>query len=126
MSGVTIGTRLYTWLRGEVVGRDQFGNRYFRERGGGRVHPDSIRKERRWVIYEGEVEASKVPPEWHAWLHHTLQDPPPEGGPPRRPWQQDHLPNLTGTESAYRPPGHTLKGGQRARGTGDYEPWTPD
>ena len=126
MSGVTIGTRLYTWLRGEEVGRDQFGNRYFRERGGGRVHPDSIRKERRWVIYEGEVEASKVPPEWHAWLHHTLQNPPPEGGPPRRPWQQDHLPNLTGTESAYRPPGHTLKGGQRARGTGDYEPWTPD
>ena len=32
---------------------------------------------------------------------------------------------LTGTDQAYRPPGHTLKGGRRAKATGDYEPWTP-
>ncbi|MCG8355805.1 MAG: NADH:ubiquinone oxidoreductase subunit NDUFA12 [Kiloniellales bacterium] len=123
---MTLGTRLYTWWRGEEVGSDRFGNRYYREKGGGRVHPDSIRKERRWVVYNGEVEASRVPPEWHAWLHHTLQDPPPPGGPAKRPWQKEHLPNLTGTEQAYRPPGHTLKGGDRAKGTGDYEPWTPE
>ena len=98
MTGTTIGTRLYTWLRGEAVGSDEFGNRYYRERGGGRVHDDSLRRERRWVMYEGEAEASKVPPEWHAWLHHTLSDPPPKGGPLKRPWQKPHLPNLTGTE----------------------------
>ena len=126
MSSANLGTRLYTWLRGEEVGRDEFGNIYYREKGGGQVHPDSIRKERRWVIYAGETEASRVPPEWHAWLHHTLADPPPEGGPAKRPWQKPHLPNLTGTEQAYRPPGHTLKGGRRAAGTGDYEPWTPE
>ena len=33
---------------------------------------------------------------------------------------------LTGTALAYRPPGHTLKGGHRAPATGDYEPWTPN
>lgn len=126
MAGITIGTRLYTWLRGEEVGRDQFGNRYFREKGGGRVHPESLRKERRWVIYDGEVEASRVPPEWHAWLHHTAVDPPPPGGPPKRDWQREHVPNLTGTDQAYRPPGHMLAGGRRARGTGDYEPWMPE
>ena len=54
------------------------------------------------------------------------QEPPPEGGPPRRPWQKDHQPNLTGTELAYRPPGHTLKGGRRDPATGDYEPWSPE
>ena len=124
--GVTLGTRLYTWLRGQEVGRDGFGNRYFRAKGGGRVHDDSIRKERRWVIYKGEVEASRVPSEWHAWLHHTVQEAPPAEGSPKRPWQKEHLPNLTGTEAAYRPPGHTLAGGRRDRGTGDYEPWTPD
>ena len=75
MAGVTIGTRLYTWLRGEEVGRDQFGNRYYRAKGGGHVHADSLRKERRWVIYHGEVEASRVPPDWHAWLHHTSEHP---------------------------------------------------
>ena len=126
MLGSSLGTRLYTWLKGQEVGRDAFGNRYFREKGGGRVHPDSLRRERRWVIYEGEPEASRVPPEWHAWLHHTTDEVPPEGGPPKRPWQKDHKPNLTGTAEAYRPPGHFLKGGRRARATGDYEPWRPD
>jgi NADH:ubiquinone oxidoreductase subunit len=124
--GANLGTRIYCWLRGERVGADQFGNRYYREKGGGKVHADSLRKERRWVIYDGEVEASRVPAEWHAWLHHTTQDLPPEGGPAKRPWQKDHLPNLTGTAAAYRPPGHILQGGQRDKATGDYEPWVPD
>ena len=126
MAGASMGTRLYTWLRGEVVGRDQFGNSYYREKGGGRVHPDSLRRERRWVIYDGEIEASRVPPDWHAWLHHTSDETPPEGGLPKKPWQKEHQPNLSGTDQAYRPPGHTLAGGRRARGTGDYEPWKPD
>jgi NADH:ubiquinone oxidoreductase subunit len=124
--GANLGTRIYCWLRGEQVGSDQFGNRYYREKGGGKVHADSLRKERRWVIYDGEVEASRVPAEWHAWLHHTTQDLPPEGGPAKRPWQKEHLPNLTGTAAAYRPPGHILQGGQRDKATGDYEPWVPD
>jgi NADH:ubiquinone oxidoreductase subunit len=124
--GANLGTRIYSWLRGERVGSDQFGNRYYREKGGGKVHADSLRKERRWVIYDGEVEASRVPAEWHGWLHHTTQDLPPEGGPAKRPWQKDHLPNLTGTAAAYRPPGHILQGGQRDKATGDYEPWVPD
>jgi NADH:ubiquinone oxidoreductase subunit len=124
--GANLGTRIYCWLRGEQVGSDQFGNRYYREKGGGKVHADSLRKERRWVIYAGEVEASRVPAEWHAWLHHTTQDLPPEGGPAKRPWQKEHLPNLTGTAAAYRPPGHILQGGQRDKATGDYEPWVPD
>jgi NADH:ubiquinone oxidoreductase subunit len=77
------------------------------------------------VLYNGEVEASRVPPEWHAWLHRTVVDPPKPGAAQPRPWQKPHQPNLTGTGQAYRPPGHTLKGGQRAKGTGDYEPWIP-
>lgn len=125
MAGVTLGTRLYTWLCGQEVGRDHFGNRYYRAKGGGRVHRDSLRRERRWVIYAGEVEASRVPPEWNAWLHYTSDQVPREDRP-RRPWQKEHVPNLTGTDRAYRPPGHTLVGGRRMRGTGDYEPWTPE
>ncbi len=126
MAGVSLGTRLYTWLRGTEVGRDQFGNRYFRAKGGGGVHRDSLRTERRWVLYDGEVEASRVPSDWHAWLHHTSDDIPPPGGLPKRPWQKEHVPNMTGTSAAYRPSGHTFAGGVRAKGTGDYEAWTPD
>jgi NADH:ubiquinone oxidoreductase subunit len=120
---MTIGTRLYTWLRGQQVGTDAFGNRYYRDRTGAR-RVDG-RFEKRWVLYNGTPEASKVPAEWHSWLHHIVIEPPPPGGVKQRPWQRSHIPNMTGTAAAYRPPGHDFKGGQRARATGDYEPWTP-
>jgi len=111
---MTIGTRLYTWLHGERVGEDAFGNLYFREKRGGR---------RRWVLFKGNAEASKVPPEWHAWLHRTVNAVP-EGHTPR-PWEKPHMPNLTGTALAYKPPGAVDHGGHRAHATGDYEPWRP-
>jgi len=126
MSSATLGTRLYTWLRGQEAGRDEYGNIYYRERGGGHVHGDSLRRERRWVIYADEAEASLVPPMWNAWLHHTVQEVPPADGGPKRPWQKPHKANATGTPEAYRPPGHTLEGGRRAKGTGDYQAWRPE
>jgi len=117
---MNLGTWLYTRLYGEAVGTDEFGNRYFRA-------PSRIqgRHERRWVIYKGEPDPTTVPPEWHAWLHFSVIDPPPPGGPRRRAWERETEPNATGTPEAYRPPGHVLSGGRRARATGDYEPWTP-
>jgi NADH:ubiquinone oxidoreductase subunit len=33
---------------------------------------------------------------------------------------------MTGTPFAYHPQGSILRGGRRARATGDYEPWTPE
>jgi NADH:ubiquinone oxidoreductase subunit len=122
---MSIGTRLYTWLRGELVGSDKSGNRYFREKGGVLRDVGGLAVERRWVIYQGEAEGSKVPPVWHAWLHHTTDAPPLEE-PPKRPWIKPHLPNLTGTPMAYRPPGHELSGGHRPKSTGEYEPWRPE
>ncbi len=118
---MTIGTRLYTMLHGERVGADSQGNRYYRSRrtpAGGR--------ERRWVLYDGAAEASRVPPAWHAWLHRTTDEVPGDDGGFRWKWQKEHAPNRTGTPEAYRPPGHTLMGGRRDRATGDYEPWQPD
>ena len=114
----TIGTLLFTWLKGRKVGRDADGNTYYTEN-----RPRSGTRTRRWVIYAGAPEASRVPPEWHAWLHYTVEAPLPEQG--RRPWQKPHLANATGTAAGYRPPGHDYSGGQRARATGDYEAWTP-
>jgi NADH:ubiquinone oxidoreductase subunit len=116
----TIGTDLFTWRRGERVGEDEQGNRYYRERGAG---PNG---QRRWVIYKGEAEASRVPPEWHAWLHYTVADPPSEKPPVRKAWEKDHIPNLTGQAGAYVPPGSLAAGGKRSRATGDYEAWQPE
>lgn len=82
-------------------------------------------KERRWVVYNGEPEASKVAPEWHAWLHHTTDDIPSETNPLRRSWQKPYEPNLTGTDQAWHPPGHVLEGGKRAKASADYQAWSP-
>ena len=77
-------------------------------------------------MYEGVPEASKVPPEWHGWLHHQTNTVPSEDAPSfRRVWQKPPQANLTGTNKAYRPPGHILEGGQRDKATGDYKAWTP-
>jgi NADH:ubiquinone oxidoreductase subunit len=118
IGSMSIGTQIFTWLNGRRVGTDADGNVYYTERSGGRPRP------RRWVMYRrGPVEASRVPPEWHAWLHYTTDAPLPEQN--RRPWQKPHLANATGTEAGYRPAGHDYKGGRRAAASGDYEAWTP-
>jgi len=111
---------LHTAFKGKTVGQDSLGNRYYR--GKPRVKGG---RERRWVIYKNEIEASLVPPEWHGWLHHQTDTVPPRDSRHRKDWQKPHLPNVTGTDAAYLPPGHTLKGGKRDAATGDYTAWHP-
>jgi NADH:ubiquinone oxidoreductase subunit len=118
--GLTAYLRLVTWRDGAPVGTDGTGNAYYRSR---RVRAG--RREKRWVVYAGDAEATRVPPEWHGWLHHTFAEPPSADSPHRRPWQKPPEVNATGTSHAYLPPGHPLRGGHRPHATGDYEPWTP-
>ena len=113
-------TRLTIRLTAKPIGADEFGNRYYESK-----KPRSHGRTSRYVIFNGKAEASKVPADWHGWLHHTESAPPPEGGYQQHGWQQQHQPNLTGTVHAHRPSGHMLKGGKRQAATGDYEPWTP-
>jgi NADH:ubiquinone oxidoreductase subunit len=112
----TVGTRVMTWLSGQYVGTDKFGNRYYQTRNG----------VRRWVIYNGTVEASRVPPEWHGWIHHMVAAPPTPNPPRPKSWEREHLPNMTGTPGALRPQGSLAARGVRPAATGDYEAWTPD
>ena len=119
-NGATLGTLFWSWRNGEQVGSDAQGNRYFRSK------PKKGQRERRWVIYEGANDASRVPAEWHGWLHGAFDDVPESNLPPSRIWEADYTPNATGTVTAYRPAGALERGGQRARAAGDYEAWTPD
>lgn len=114
-TGNTIGMRLFTWRKGQFVGEDELGNRYYRERNG----------RRRWVIYRDLAEASLVSADWHGWLHYTVDNPPTETGYKPKPWQKPHKPNMTGTPEAHRPSGSTLHQGRRPKATGDYDAWQP-
>jgi NADH:ubiquinone oxidoreductase subunit len=113
-NGQTLATRFNTWRRGKKVGEDAQGNIFYQSADGSR----------RWVIYRGEAEASRVAPEWHGWLHHTWQDPPTARPIASKVWEKPHLPNLTGSEQAYRPPGSILAA-ERA-GPRDYHAWSPE
>ena len=118
-NGATLGTMI--GLVGKSrVGEDALGNVYYQ---GGR---DTNGNPRRWVIYSGANDASRVAPEWFSWLHHQVDDVPDRALPAPRAWQKPAVPSLTGANLAYRPPGAQEKGGHRAAATGDYEAWTPD
>ncbi len=119
----TFGTQLWTRLYGEFVGEDEYGNRYYRTRDG-KIDP-SLGFERRWVIYNGYTEASNIPPSWHGWMHHIVDEPPTRTKYQPRPWEKPHRPNMTGTPAAYRPPGSMLGRNRRPKATGDYRPWVP-
>lgn len=113
---------LFTALNGgKSIGVDPYGNRYFEAK-----PRKGYKHTRRWVMYKGAPEATKVPPEWHGWLHHQTDVVPNNDSLSfRRKWQKPHKPNLTGTDGAYRPPGHVLESGKRDKVSGDYESWTP-
>lgn len=113
--GATVGTLLNSWSTGEKVGEDSLGNRYFRAKKGSR----------RWVLYNGSNDASRVPPEWHGWLHGTFDELPGDALPAPRAWEKEATANLTGSTGAYRPAGALERGGHRAAATGDYEAWRP-
>lgn len=104
----TIGTRIFTSRKGEKVGTDDQGNIYYREKNG----------HRRWVIYKnGDVEASRVPAEWHGWLHYTVDALPSEQVVKVNTWEKEHVPNLTGTGQAHAE--------TNPRAKPEYEAWQP-
>ncbi len=120
-NGETWATRFYTWRKGECVGQDDLGNKYYRAKS---ALPDSI-PERRWVIYAGYSEASQIPPGWHGWMHHRVASPPSKDSYKAREWEMPHQENLTGSAAAYHPPGSIATGANPVRSAPDYQAWKP-
>ena len=114
--GASTGTALYSWRNGRKVGADPLGNAYF----------EGGKDGRRWVIYAGDNDGSRVPPDWQSWLRGTIDGLPEQALPPVRKFQQKPTPNLTGTMAAFRPDGALGSGRVRPASTGDYQPWIPE
>ncbi|MEW9918515.1 NADH:ubiquinone oxidoreductase subunit NDUFA12 [Marimonas sp. MJW-29] len=112
--GATLNTQLFTWRRGVKVGEDDQGNVYYRNA------DDS----RRWVIYNGDMEASRVSPDWHGWLHQTWDAPPTDKPLVRKSWEKPHVENLTGTMLSYAPAGSIRQ--EKPKDRSDYEAWSPE
>jgi NADH:ubiquinone oxidoreductase subunit len=122
-NGATIGIRWTIAKGGVFIGEDDHGNKYYEAKTN---HDSYDQHKRRWVIYQGYAEGSKVPAEWHGWLHYTFDEPPTVEPLKRRAWEKDHLPNLSGTVDAWRPQGSISREGERPRAVGDYQAWKPE
>ena len=105
----TIGTFFYTLFTGKLIGKDQFGNKYY-----------SNTKGKRWIIYKNRVESSKIPPEWHLWIHRLVKNKPSDEIN-NCSWQKKYEENLTGTSKAYRPEGSLLS--DKKKNIKKYETW---
>lgn len=116
-NGATFGTSLFSRRYGREVGRDEFGNVYLQHK------KDPTR---RWVIYPGANDGSRVAPQWQAWLKNTIDDLPEKSLPPRRPFEKPAEANHTGTFAAYKPGGSLAGHGVRPAATGDYQAWKPE
>ncbi len=114
--GASFGTTLFTRRHGVKAGSDGYGNVYYGSKKGGR----------RWVIYNGSNDASRIPPDWYAWMHNQIDDVPDKALPPPARFQKAPTPNRTGTPGAYRPSGALERGGRRQAASGDYQPWIPE
>lgn len=112
-NGQTLNTQFFTWRKGIRVGEDAQGNIFYENKDGSK----------RWVIFNGEVEASRIDPEWHGWLHRTWEEPPTKAPLKRKSWEKPHQENLTGTAAAYAPSGSIRRPDPEPRR--DYEAWTP-
>src|SRR3954464_1371664 len=91
--GASTGTALYSWRNGSKVGADGLGNAYFEGKKGGR----------RWVIYAGSNDVSRVPPDWYAWLTRQIDDVPDRGLPPPPPSLTTPTPHKHPTTPPPRP-----------------------
>ena len=89
----TIGTKLYTIFFGRLVGKDDFGNKYY----------ENKKKTKRWVIYKEEIDASKISADWYSWIHFMKNKIEFNTKIKKYDWQKPHLSNQTGTKNAYHP-----------------------
>jgi NADH:ubiquinone oxidoreductase subunit len=112
--GQSVGTQLWTARNGTRVGEDAAGNVYYRNA------DDS----RRWVIYSGSNDATRVTAEWYGWLHHTFPRPPTEERVARQSWEKPHMPNMTGSEGAFLRQGSIRRADVEPQK--DYEAWSPE
>ncbi len=119
-NGATIGALFDIGRRAKKVGEDEYGNSYFEE-----PHATVEGRKRRYVIYKGYAEPSKIPVDWHGWMHYTFDEPPTKAPFKLKSWELPHRPNLTGTLFAYKPDNSLANAGKKQEEKNSYESWRP-
>jgi len=90
------------------IGSDEFGNQYYL----------SKNKSKRYIVYNGIAEPTKIPSDWHIWIHYKTDKIPSSYQSKKYFWQKNRIPNLTGTINSYFP--------QRYIRNTPYQSWEPN
>ena len=116
-NGTTVGTNLFTFLKGKKVGEDYLGNSYY----------ESKDQEKRWCIYFDQSEASRISPEWNSWLR-FISNTVPDSNNNSYEWQKFFKGNASGLDSAYKP--SIIREGRLNEDLedyqSDYKAWKPE
>ena len=88
----TFGTFIKTFFTGKLVGKDDYGNKYYKNK-----------NDERWVIYANKVEATRITSDWYLWIHHTINKVPNDDSLKKYKWQKNHSENKTGSPESHKP-----------------------
>ena len=112
-------TYLKLFFTANYIGEDSYKNKYYESK----KRKDYLGRKKRFCIFNGIVEASKIPSNWHAWIHHNSNV---AIEHQKYFWMKSHIPNLTGTLHSFQPNHHTqfnVYGNNSINKNKNYTPW---
>lgn len=112
-------TRIHLIFFARFIGEDEYRNKYFQSN----KRKDYLSRYKRFCIFNGKVEASKIPAEWHSWMHYNAEAP---ISYKKQFWMKSHTPVLTGTVYAFTPNSNSstnIYEKTNAKKNQNYTPW---
>ncbi len=95
--------KIYLFLFATKVGEDEYGNSFFELK-----RKDYLGRKKRYCLYNGVVEASKISPEWHPFMHYQIDVDEVKKTFKQYKWQKPATPITTLSKDKYLPKNHIL------------------
>lgn len=95
--------KIYLKLFATKVGEDEYGNQFFELK-----RTDYLGRKKRYCLYKGYVEASKISPEWHPFMHYQIAAKDVKTTYKQYKWQKPAIPDTTLSNYKFLPKNHML------------------
>lgn len=119
---------IFLKFKGKFVGEDEYGNKYYETN-----QRDYLNRKKRYCLFNGRVEATKIPPEWHCFMHYQIPKESVILDTKQYKWQKRFLPDLTLSSIKYLPKNHPLYSNQNSlyntKSSGNpfkFKAWSPN
>ena len=113
----SVGTILYSFLFGKMIGKDKIGNKFF-------IHRKI--KGKKWVLYKKNIDPTALEVKWQIWLTNTDMNSVNISEEKNYAWQKTKKANLTGTINSYHPSTSIENGIDNIKKNIKNSIWKPD